>query len=95
MFVNSLNESKAKQNPQKQTTQEFLNQKQDPQKQIAQKFLDQKQDSQNQTVPEMADDLTSALDPVVGGLDPNSIKSSNMPFDIGNEQVAQQKASQS
>lgn len=94
MFVNSLNESKAKQNPQKQITQEFLNQKQNPEKQTTQKFLDQKPDPQKQTVPEMTDDLTSALDPIAGGLDPNSIKSSNTPFDIDNEQVAQQKAQQ-
>lgn len=84
MFVNSLNESKAKTDSQKQTTQAFLDQKQNPQKQAA----------QQQVVSETTDDLSSALDPVAGGLDPNSIKVSNMPFNINNEQAAQQKAQQ-
>lgn len=84
MFVNSLNESKAKTDSQKQTTQAFLDQKQNPQKQVA----------QQQVVSETTDDLSSALDPVAGGLDPNSIKVSNMPFNIDNEQAAQQKAQQ-
>lgn len=84
MFVNSLNESKAKQNPQKQTTQEFLNQKQNPKNQTA----------QQQVISEATDDLSSALDPVAGGLDPNSIKVSSMPFNLDNEQAAQQKAQQ-
>lgn len=84
MFVNSLNESKAKTDSQKQTTQAFLDQKQNPQKQAA----------QQQVVSETTDDLSSALDPVAGGLDPNSIKVSNMPFNIDNEQAAQQKAQQ-
>lgn len=84
MFVNSLNESKAKTDSQKQTTQAFLDQKQNPQKQAA----------QQQVVSEATDDLSSALDPVAGGLDPNSIKVSNMPFNIDNEQAAQQKAQQ-
>lgn len=84
MFVNSLNESKTKQNPQKQITQEFLNQKQNPKNQTA----------QQQVIPEVTDDLSSALDPVASGLDPNSIKVSSMPFNLDNEQVAQQKAQQ-
>lgn len=84
MFVNSLNESKTKTDSQKQTTQAFLDQKQNPQKQA----------TQQQIVSETTDDLSSALDPVAGGLDPNSIKVSNMPFNIDNEQAAQQKAQQ-